>query len=301
MRMYLFAIDNQEELQDGIIRVLREQYNYIDHLTSIPKDIDNTVHEIRKALKRIRAILRLVRFDIGEELFQSENTRFRNLGRQLSDLRDFHVIISYLALNFEAQELQIPEDNFIRLVEHLNQKKEAELKLLVEKQTLETIKDQMAIAHRDLTNYQLDFLGPHTIQDGVSHVYSLCLDKITESQTQLEDHPLHELRKKVKYLLNQMTLIQEVWPDFFKNYSTSLKRASDLLGDDHNIAETITLVNSLPSSVLLDNDKISLTKSFQSEREHIHREIWPLLGKLFTEDADAFVKRITSYWLISRE
>jgi CHAD domain-containing protein len=299
--MYLFAIDNQEELQDGIIRVLREQYNYIDHLTSIPKDIDNTVHEIRKALKRIRAILRLVRFDIGEELFQSENTRFRNLGRQLSDLRDFHVIISYLALNFEAQELQIPEDNFIRLVEHLNQKKEAELKLLVEKQTLETIKDQMAIAHRDLTNYQLDFLGPHTIQDGVSHVYSLCLDKITESQTQLEDHPLHELRKKVKYLLNQMTLIQEVWPDFFKNYSTSLKRASDLLGDDHNIAETITLVNSLPSSVLLDNDKISLTKSFQSEREHIHREIWPLLGKLFTEDADAFVKRITSYWLISRE
>lgn len=299
--MYLFAIDNQEELQDGIIRVLREQYNFIDHLTSIPKDIDNTVHEIRKALKRIRAILRLVRFDIGEELFQSENTRFRNLGRQLSDLRDFHVIISYLALNFEAQELQIPEDNFIRLVEHLNQKKEAELKLLVEKQTLETIKDQMAIAHRDLTNYQLDFLGPHTIQDGVSHVYSLCLDKITESQTQLEDHPLHELRKKVKYLLNQMTLIQEVWPDFFKNYSTSLKRASDLLGDDHNIAETITLVNSLPSSVLLDNDKISLTKSFQSEREHIHREIWPLLGKLFTEDADAFVKRITSYWLISRE
>lgn len=299
--MYLFAIDNQEELQDGIIRVLREQYNYIDHLTSIPKDIDNTVHEIRKALKRIRAILRLVRFDIGEELFQSENTRFRNLGRQLSDLRDFHVIISYLALNFEAQELQIPEDNFIRLVEHLNQKKEAELKLLVEKQTLETIKDQMAIAHRDLTNYQLDFLGPHTIQDGVSHVYSLCLDKITESQTQLDDHPLHELRKKVKYLLNQMTLIQEVWPDFFKNYSTSLKRASDLLGDDHNIAETITLVNSLPSSVLLDNDKISLTKSFQSEREHIHREIWPLLGKLFTEDADAFVKRITSYWLISRE
>ncbi|MCG8581585.1 MAG: CHAD domain-containing protein [Bacteroidales bacterium] len=299
--MYRFAIDNQEELQEGIIRVLREQYAFIGHHTTIPNDIDTSVHEIRKAIKRIRAILRLVRWDIGEELYQSENMRFRDLGRQLSQLRDYHVIITYLAENFEAEELRIPENSFINLINYLNAKKEVELKRCVDNQTLETIKEQMEISTKDLSEFPFDFLGPHTIRQGTANAYSQCLNKISETQLKLDDHPLHELRKRVKYLLNQMILIQEVWPDFFKTYAVSLKEASDLLGDDHNIAEAISLVNSLPSDIISEEDKNNLTDSFRKERDHIHRELWPLLGKLFTEDAKAFVKRITSYWLISRE
>ncbi|MBK3517844.1 CHAD domain-containing protein [Carboxylicivirga marina] len=299
--MYRFAIDNQEELQEGITRVLREQYELIIQLTSIPDDIDISVHEIRKAIKRIRAILRLVRWDIGEEIYQSENMRFRDLARQLSQIRDYHVIITYLAENFEAEELHIPEANFISLINHLNSKKELELKRLIDNQTLDTIKEQMEISSKELKEFPFDFLGPHTIRQGTSNSYSQCLNKISETQLKLDDHPLHELRKRVKYLLNQMILIQEVWPDFFKTYSTSLKQASDLLGDDHNIAESILLINNLPAKVISDEDKNSLTDSFRKEREHIHRDLWPLLGKLFTEDAKSFVKRITSYWLISRE
>ncbi|MCU4154885.1 CHAD domain-containing protein [Carboxylicivirga sp. A043] len=299
--MYRFAIDNQEELQEGITRVLKEQYAFIRYHTTIPNDIDTSVHEIRKAIKRIRAILRLVRWDIGEELYQSENMRFRDLGRQLSQLRDYHVIITYLAENFEAEELRIPEENFINLINHLNSKKEAELKRLVDNQTLETIREQMDISTSELNEFSFDYLGPHTIRQGTTNTYSQCLNKISESQLKLDDHPLHELRKRVKYLLNQMILIQEVWPEFFKNYSTSLKEASDLLGDDHNIAESVTLIDSLSEDVISRENKNSLIDSFRSEREHIHRELWPLLGKLFTEDAKCFVKRITSYWLISRE
>lgn len=301
MLMYRFAIDNQEELHEGIIRVLKEQYAFIKHHTSIPEDIDTSVHEIRKAIKRVRAILRLVRWDIGEELYQGKNMQFRDLGRQLSELRDYHVIITYLAENFEAEELRIPEESFISLINYLNTKKETELKRLVDNQTLETIREQMEISTRELSEFPFDFLGPHTIRQGTANAYSQCLNKISETQLKLDDHPLHELRKRVKYLLNQMILIKEVWPDFFKNYSTSLKDASDLLGDDHNIAESITLVDSLPNEIITDNDKKNLIDSFTKERDHIHRELWPLLGKLFTEDAKAFVKRITSYWLISRE
>lgn len=299
--MYRFAVDNREELQDGVTRVLNEQYARIAKHTTVPNNIDVSVHEIRKSLKRIRSILRLVRWDIGEELYQTENTRFRDLGRQLSILRDQHVVISYLAENFESEELQIPEESFIKLINHLNKKKEEELKRVVDNQTLQTINEQMEVSARDIEDFPFEFLGPHTIRQGVSNSYNQCLNKISEAQTKLSDHSLHELRKRVKYLLNQMILIKEVWPDFFKTYSTSLKRASDLLGDDHNFAEIINLINRLPKGVIRDADKESLSSSFEKEREHINRELWPLLGKLFVEDAKAFVKRVTAYWLISRE
>ncbi|WP_185968828.1 CHAD domain-containing protein [Carboxylicivirga sp. M1479] len=299
--MYRYAIDNEEELKEGLTRVLIEQYAFIIDQITIPLNIDSTVHQIRKALKRIRAVLRLVRWDIGEELYQSENMRYRDLARQISKLRDYHVIISYLADIFEAEELQIPESQFIQLMSHLNGEKEIELKRLVNEQTLETLKDQMELAIKDVQSYPFDFLGPHTIRQGVTNAYSQCLNKMTKTQLKLGDQPLHELRKRVKYLLNQMNLIREVWPDFFTTYSTSLKRASDLLGDDHNRAEAINAINELPSRIISNEDKTSLTADFTQEREHIHRELWPLLGKLFTEDTKSFVKRITSYWLISRE
>ncbi len=299
--MYRFTIDNQEELQEGLIRVLKEQYAFVSMQASIPNNIDKSVHEIRKALKRIRAVLRLVRWDIGEELFQSENRCFRDLNRQLSVLRDHYVVISYLAENFEADELHIPEEGFIRLVNHLNTKKEAELKRLITNQTLESIKEQMELATADLKIYPFEFLGPHTIQQGVTNVYNQCLAKMAETQLKLDDHPLHELRKRVKYLLNQMNLMQEVWPDFFITYSISLKNASDFLGNDHNLAEMISLIEKLPGSIIKEADKHGLITGFKTEREHIHRELWPLLGKLFAEDTASFVKRITSYWLISRE
>ncbi|MCT4588581.1 MAG: CHAD domain-containing protein [Carboxylicivirga sp.] len=299
--MFRYAIDNQEELKEGVIRVLKEQFEYIEHLSAIPNDIDTTVHEIRKAIKRIRAILRLVRWDIGEELYQQENVRFRDLARQLSLLRDYHVIISYLADNFQAEEIQIPEDQFIQLINYLNTRKEDELKLVNDKQSLITIKEEMQSSLAELDKFPFDFLGPHTIRQGVSNAYSQCLKKIADVQQKLDSHELHLLRKKVKYLLNQMLLIQEVWPDFFKTYSTSLKRASDLLGDDHNISEAITLIDQLPESVISKADSKKLIDSFVQEQDHLHREMWPLLGKLFTEDTQAFAKRITSYWLISRE
>jgi len=299
--MYRFAIDNQEELKEGIIRVLSEQCAYISDQTAIPENIDRSVHEMRKALKRIRAVLRLVRWDIGEELFNRENLRFRSLSRQLSDLRDYHVMISYLADNFSSEELKISEDGYISLINYLNVVKEDELKRLIDNQTLENINEQVQMATVDFNNYPLHSLGPHTIRQGVTKIYSQCLKKMEQTQLMLDDLPLHELRKRVKYLLNQMTLMQEVWPDYFITYSTSLKRASDLLGDDHNLAEIIIIVSALREKVLNQEDRTRLIGDLKVQREQIHRELWPLLGKLFTEDADAFVNRITSYWLISRE
>ena len=299
--MYRFTIDNHEELSEGILRTLKEQYDHISLQTTIPDEIDNSVHEIRKSLKRIRAILRLIRYDIGEERFIIENLRFRNMARQISRLRDLSVIIKYFADNFESGELIIDENNSINFVHHLNNLRETELKRIVETQTFESIKEQMEIAHSDLNNYDLNNLGPHTIEEGILYVYNQCLKKIRETQLKLDNIPIHELRKRVKYLLNQMILIKDVWPEFFNTYSNSLKHASDLLGDDHNLLEITDLVKNTPSEILSEENKTIVVKRLDSERNHIHEELWPLLGKLFTEDPKSFIKRIKSYWLIGRE
>jgi hypothetical protein len=54
---------------------------------------DTRVHAARRALKRARAELRLVRGSIGEAHFRAANRRLRDVGRSLSPWRDARVLI----------------------------------------------------------------------------------------------------------------------------------------------------------------------------------------------------------------
>jgi CHAD domain-containing protein len=56
----------------------------------------STVHEIRKALKRVRAIVRLLRAELGEDTFARENAALRDCGRQLAGARDAEVMVATL-------------------------------------------------------------------------------------------------------------------------------------------------------------------------------------------------------------
>nr|WP_319400137.1 CHAD domain-containing protein [uncultured Carboxylicivirga sp.] len=301
MTTYRFIIDNEEEFGDGVVRVVIEQLNYIKQQARIPSSIDTSVHEIRKSYKRLRALLRLIRYDIGEELFLVENAKYKKSGAALSRLRDLHVIISYLANCFEAQELIISEESFIRFIGYLNEQKESVMKRLTDEAVMDLLIKQCKEQIKVIGDIPVQDLGPQTIHNGVIHAYKKCLDKMEAAQLQLDDATLHQLRKKVKYLSNQMLLMQAVWPEYFINYSSSLSAASESLGNDHDLAEAISIIEETPYEILSGDEKQSLIKSIDNERKHITRDLWPLLGKIFAESSEAFAKRVKSYWLISRE
>src|SRR5262245_16918299 len=50
--------------------------------------LDERVHETRKSIKRLRALLRLYRGALGHALFGLEDSRLRELGRSLGGARD---------------------------------------------------------------------------------------------------------------------------------------------------------------------------------------------------------------------
>jgi CHAD domain-containing protein len=54
------------------------------------------VHETRKALKRLRALLRLLRAHLGEDAFERENVALRDIAKRLSGARDAEVMLGTL-------------------------------------------------------------------------------------------------------------------------------------------------------------------------------------------------------------
>ena len=90
-----------EALADGLRRMALAQSELAlellggDGSASAPPD-ETAVHETRKALKRLRALLRLLRGELGERGFRRENAALRDIARQLSATRDATVMLATL-------------------------------------------------------------------------------------------------------------------------------------------------------------------------------------------------------------
>ena len=57
---------------------------------------EETVHELRKLLKRLRAIVRLLREELGAKRFDREDAALRNCARRLAGARDAEVMVGTL-------------------------------------------------------------------------------------------------------------------------------------------------------------------------------------------------------------
>jgi CHAD domain-containing protein len=92
------ALRKGEPLAEGLRRVILEQLQLaIELLDAYPGgEGEETVHEIRKALKRVRALIRVLRGELGPKGYARENTALRDCARRLAGSRDAEVILATL-------------------------------------------------------------------------------------------------------------------------------------------------------------------------------------------------------------
>lgn len=94
-----FARLEDEPLGTGLQRMTLGQLDIaIEALTGEGKQISpqERVHEVRKSLKRLRALLRLVQDDLGERAYARETELLRDAGVRLARARDAEVLLSTL-------------------------------------------------------------------------------------------------------------------------------------------------------------------------------------------------------------
>ncbi|HWD10353.1 MAG TPA: CHAD domain-containing protein [Solirubrobacteraceae bacterium] len=89
----------QEEVAEGLQRMAVGQLDLaIETLERLDGEgpAERGVHETRKALKRLRAVLRLLAAELGDEVYVREDAALRNAGRRLSGSRDAEVLLATL-------------------------------------------------------------------------------------------------------------------------------------------------------------------------------------------------------------
>src|ERR1700682_5658513 len=92
----------REPISEGVHRVGLAQIEMAEARLNCNEDVATAVHDARRCLKRLRALLRLIRPALTEAAYERETKRLAGIGQLLSGQRDCHVMQQTL-LKLESQ------------------------------------------------------------------------------------------------------------------------------------------------------------------------------------------------------
>lgn len=260
-------------------------------LSTSPRWSAETIHEIRKSVKRIRAVLDLLRTRLGI-LRDDWDDRLQSVNRTLSAARDLDASIARLAEftpRASAEEIAVIERLRLELAHRrvAAEREHASATMRpLHTETVRAVRDGLAEWQGDVSSRLLD--GPE-----VTRMVKQARKRIEHLQDRPQSEDVHELRKVVKRRLYWLEILRPIWPVGFKAEERLVDRLAERLGRHHDL---IVLQEHLSSSTLADDESLrpgvhSLRKRLRKAQRVLERQALKLVQRLFAEKPKAFRRR----------
>jgi len=190
------------------------------------------VHEFRKHVKQMRALLRLLRPWLGDEGADA-NDELRSAGHMLAGARDATVAAETLDLLADGA---VPHP-WPSLKGRLAARAAAandELRLHSERGAAAV--ELVGGVTRRTEKWPVDGLGPSELASALARSYRRGRRRLAEVEEAPTTAAFHELRKRAKDLRYQVAFLAPARPRLFAAWEDELHELTDLIGDDHDLA-----------------------------------------------------------------
>src|SRR5688572_11566437 len=105
-----YELQPDEPFSTGLRRIATEEIDSaLNHLRRYSKGRDVAIHEARKSGKKLRALLRLSRFALGDVVYRYENAAIRDASRLIAIARDSDVLVETLDDLVKFYQDQLPQ------------------------------------------------------------------------------------------------------------------------------------------------------------------------------------------------
>jgi len=293
-----FRLKRSESVPAAIRRLVRERIDEAVHeLGRGGEDRHEGVHEARKRLKEIRAVLRLVRFSLGDR-FTVENRWYRDTARSLSAARDAQAVVESWdkLLAWSPDGASGLDSAAVR--ERLVSRRDrlagagAELPVAVTLQGLHAARER-------LTRWPLADGGFAALAPGLRQSYRQGRRRMADAQASGADEDLHEWRKRVKDLWYHTRLLEPLWGEVMDARRRALKALSDALGDDHDLVVLRALLAEEPA-LLGGSDGGKVAALIERRQRELRAEAARSGALIYAEKPQAYVRRLGAYWRVWR-
>ena len=249
------------------------------------------VHEVRKALKRWRALMRLLARALGEQADQMR-AEARELMRAIAGARDAQSALDALA-DLRKADMPFSSTSAETIRARLTEIRDAAGATSFTKSLRERLSRYLDYATLSLERWPLKAIDFETVTDGLTSTYRRARQLAPDSWTDAEAEHLHDLRRRVVEHRHQMDLIEPLWPRFGKVWAEEAQRLRNRLGACQDLAVLMSLT--APHQPLAPW-RSRLTPVIDARRQAHLKAAERLAGRLFAEKPKAFRRRIAALW-----
>jgi len=283
-----------EGLREAFSRVAREEIARVRGcLSAKGPDLETAVHEARQGFKRLRALVRLAKPQLGED-FAVENRRWRDASRLLSGSRDTTVLLQTFDKIIAKCNGALAPGQSRRLRATIKSRADRNGAADVDPHVQEVL---ALLDEADEAIVRLNWPdSPASLLKGLQKSQGRLRKAWKKARKTGEADALHSWRKSVKDQAAQLRLLRGVAPGKIRARRNEEKAAGELLGNEHDLWLLSEHLRSAPSYFKLAATRDLLLSEIGREREGLREEAFRK-GKGFSSDgAKSFAGTIASAW-----
>jgi CHAD domain-containing protein len=245
------------------------------------------VHNARKALKRLRALLRSLRVAFPKKLFRAENRHIAATCRRISPLRDVHVQLRTLgklkaaaspAGDHIRRQLLRQQSSFIRRIPTLRK----------------TVRALLDVSRQSLASWPLRKATAEDLASGLKRIYKQGREAFKTARKSPTPGHLHAWRKKTKSLGYGLEMIKNLGSGELSKMIRCSDILTEALGDDQDLFMVLrALGKEHGSNPASDFDR--LANRISLKRAKRQKRAFKLGEKVYGEKPGGFEKRLDRY------
>lgn len=249
------------------------------------------VHDLRKALKRWRALMRLLARPLGEQADQIR-IEARDLMRTLANARDAQAALDALD-DLRKSDVPFSATSMATIVSRLTKLRDEAEAASFTPEAREGLSRYLDFATLSIERWPLGAISFDTVADEITVTYRRARQRLPESWMEADAEDLHDLRRRVVEHRHQMELVEPLWPRLAKVWGQEAQRLRDRLGACQDLA---VLAGFTEPHQSLAPWRSRLAPMIAARRTAHLKSAEKLANRLFAEKSKVFRRRIAALW-----
>lgn len=291
-----FCFKRKESIQTAVRRICCERIEAALKCLRRKNHFDG-VHDVRREIKKLRAILRLVRGEIGKKIYRKHTHVLREAAAHLTTMRDAQVKLNALGGLTKHFGRQLPKQPFSGIKKALRHNCREQERKLLKQNSLRAVEKILKKFRKRIGDLQIESDGWTAIGPGLKKSYCRGREAFETVRADPSPENFHEWRKRVKDLWLQLRLLCPASPKKLRSMTDELESPGNFLGDDHDLfllAEFVVVnISGCRNAPLLE-------KLICRRQKELRTSALKVGKKIYLETPKQFCTRAGNYWKLWR-
>lgn len=228
-------IEPKESLPQLIRKIVRAQLEAARAAAIDPRmPLGERVHDVRTAMKKVRALNRLVRPATGKSARRADR-RLRKIAHSVSALRDAGVVLKTFDRTFATERRASSRAVLARIRARLTLQLRAQVQAFERGRCAGRLRSDLAHERRQVDAWMPTGGDWRAIGEGLTQGYRRARKAMAAAYRTGSGVDFHTWRRTVKTHRHQVAALEELAPRQMKARLGELDRLGDWLGDEHDL------------------------------------------------------------------